>query len=94
MDKVKCLECPVNDGFIKSFNYDVIMVSPDNSEEKRLFFFLIGLAKIERKKERKTWSNQYVEGSLRILEKEVSHHLFICRISKPTPQGRSHCPLS
>lgn len=53
MDKVKCLECPVNDGFIKSFNYDVIMVSPDNSEEKRLIFFFFNRLSKNRKKERK-----------------------------------------
>lgn len=39
MDRVECLECPVNDGFIYSFNYDVMMVSPDKREEKRPFLY-------------------------------------------------------
>lgn len=85
----KSLESPVNDHFIYSFNYDIAMISLD--ERGKLAHFI---QTQQNQKERKTWSNLYVEGSLCILEKELSHHLFIhFRINKASLQGTSPCPL-
>lgn len=70
--KIKSLESPVNDHFTYSFNYDIVMNSPEKKKKKELAHFLYRLSK-NRKKE-KPWPNLYIEGRLCILEKELLHH--------------------